>query len=296
MQNESIPLDFKEIAIIGATASGKSDFAIKEAERLNANILSIDSLSIYREIDIVSAKPSKDELNKVNHFGINEINPNEKFDVNIFINLYKKAKEDSIKNGKNLVIVGGTSFYLKTLFTGLSKMSEISKNSKDKTDELLEDLQKAYNFLEKLDLKYAEKIKPTDKYRVEKALNIFFETKETPSIWFQKNPPVPILSSDIPIFNLNVNRIKLRAKIRVRTDFMLKAGLLDEIKNLISKYGENINPMKAIGIKETIQFFNGEIKSLSELSELISIHTGQLAKRQETFNRTQFTNFNIQNI
>jgi len=101
----------KQLAIIGPTASGKSDLAIKVALKINAYILSIDSLSIYKEIDIVSAKPSKEELESVKHFGINVLYPDKYFSVDIFKNLYKEVLEKCKKDSKNLVIVGGTSFY-----------------------------------------------------------------------------------------------------------------------------------------------------------------------------------------
>ena len=283
-------MSLKEVAIIGATASGKSALALKQAKESDSYILSIDSLSVYKEIDIVSAKPSKLELKRVKHFGIDEIYPNMKFDVTLFIALYKKVKSEAIKNGKNLIIVGGTSFYLKTLFTGLSKMPEISLKSKENVKDLMLDISTAYEYLRDRDLEYANIIKPTDKYRLEKALDILLETETPPSIWFQENPPKPILNHNIPIVNITIERSSLIKKIENRTNIMIKSGLIDEVKSLVQKYGEEINPIKAIGIRETLAYLNGEIKSIKELSELISIHTRQLAKRQTTFNRTQFKN------
>ena len=287
-------MSFKELAIIGATASGKSDLALKKAVELNSYILSIDSLSVYKEIDIVSAKPSKEQLRNIKHFGVDEIFPNQKFDVTLFIELYKKAREMAIKNGKNLIIVGGTSFYLKTLFTGLSVMPEVSKDNREFVTSLLLDLPQAFRYLEEKDLEYSKQIKSTDRYRVEKALNILIETDTPPSIWFKQNPPKPILKN-IPILNINIEREILVKMVEKRTENMIRNGLIDEVQNLFLKYGEDLNSMKAIGIKETISFLKGEIKSEKELSELISIHTRQLAKRQTTFNRTQFRDFDIRN-
>jgi len=106
-------------ALIGPTASGKSDLALKLAKKLNYEILSLDSLSIYKEIDIASAKPSKQDLAQVKHYGVNEIYPNEKFDVMKFIEIYKKIPH------KNIIIVGGTSFYLKAMIDGISQMPTI---------------------------------------------------------------------------------------------------------------------------------------------------------------------------
>lgn len=283
-------MSFKEVAIIGATASGKSSLALKQGEESNSYILSIDSLSVYKEINIVSAKPSKSELERVQHFGVNEIYPDMKFDVTLFIELYKKAKERAIKDGKNLIIVGGTSFYLKTLFTGLSQMPKVSEKSRLKVDEIMLNLFEAYKYLESQDSEYSKTIKSTDKYRIEKALDILIETETPPSIWFKENPPKPILNKDIPIINISIERELLIKKIELRTNNMIKNGLIDEVKYIVKKYGRDINPIKAIGIRETILYLDGEIKTKKDLSELISIHTRQLAKRQTTFNRTQFQN------
>ena len=105
----------KIFAIVGPTASGKSDLALSLAQKLNSIILSVDSLAVYKEIDIASAKPSKEELSKIKHFGIDELYPNEKFSVIKFIEIFKNAKEYAKKHNKSLIIVGGTSFYLKVL-------------------------------------------------------------------------------------------------------------------------------------------------------------------------------------
>jgi len=137
----------KQLAIIGPTASGKSDLAIKIAKKINAYILSIDSLSIYKEIDIVSAKPSKEELSQVKHFGINVLNPDEYFSVDIFIDIYKDVKSICEKEDKNLIIVGGTSFYLKSLLNGLSVLPTIDAKTTSKVKKELENLQECYEML-----------------------------------------------------------------------------------------------------------------------------------------------------
>ena len=143
---------------------------------------------------------------------------------------------------------------------------------------------------------FAQNIQPTDKYRIEKGLNIIFETNYTPTNWFKLNPPKPIISKNIPIFNLQIPRNILVQRIYQRVQKMVESGLVDEVKNIIEDYGENIQPAKAIGVKETIKFLNGEINSIEKLIEEITIHTRQFAKRQTTFNRTQFKEFNLNNI
>ncbi len=278
--------DIKQLAIIGPTASGKSDLAIKIAKKIDAYILSIDSLSIYKDIDIVSAKPSSDELNSVNHFGINVLNPDEYFSVDIFIDLYKEVLSTCQKENKNLIIVGGTSFYLKSLIDGLSKLPKIDENVTSIVKEKLKDLGKSYDFLYALDSQYMKNITPNDSYRIEKALLIYEASKLTPSEWFRLNPPTPIIQN-IDIYNIDVEREVLRERISKRTKKMLDLGLIDEVCMLEKKYTRAPHSMNSIGIVEVLEYLDGKV-SKDEMLENISIHTAQLAKRQQTFNRTQF--------
>ena len=278
----------KQLAIIGPTASGKSDLAIKIALQIDAYILSIDSLSIYKEIDIVSAKPSREELNAVKHFGIDVLNPDEYFSVDIFIDLYREVLQECKKNSKNLIIVGGTSFYLKSLIQGLSTLPEITDETKKIVNKKLSNLESCYNFLYELDAEYMKKISLNDSYRIEKALLIYEASKLSPTEWFKQNPPKPIIEN-LDIFNIDVERDLLRKRIAKRTNKMLELGLLDEICYLEQKYTRLPHAMGSIGIVEVLEYLDNKVTK-EEMIENISIHTGQLAKRQQTFNRTQFKN------
>ena len=280
--------DIKQLAIIGPTASGKSDLAIKIALQIDAYILSIDSLSIYKEIDIVSAKPSKDELDTVKHYGINVLNPDDYFSVDIFIDLYKKILKVCEKESKNLIIVGGTSFYLKSLIQGLSTLPKITDKIKEVVNNRLLDLESCYNFLSEIDEGYMKKISSNDSYRIEKALLIYEASKLSPSEWFRQNPPKPIIEN-LDIFNIDVDRDILRERISARTNKMLDMGLLDEICYLEQKYTRLPHSMSSIGIVEVLEYLDNRVTK-DEMLENISIHTAQLAKRQQTFNRTQFDN------
>ena len=276
----------KQLAIIGPTASGKSDLAIKIAQKIDAYILSIDSLSIYKEIDIVSAKPSKEELASVKHFGIDEIYPDEHFSVEIFIGLYKKVVESCKKNSKNLVIVGGTSFYLKSLMQGLSTLPKIDEEVKSRVALQMKELEVCYEMLLEKDAEYMHKIDKNDSYRIEKAMLIYEASGLTPTEWFEKNPPRPIIEK-IPIYNIAVERSVLRERISKRTNKMLEIGLIDEVCYLEKKYSRLPNAMGSIGVVEVLEYLDGKVIK-EEMLELISTHTAQLAKRQQTFNRTQF--------
>ncbi|QOY54357.1 tRNA (adenosine(37)-N6)-dimethylallyltransferase MiaA [Candidatus Sulfurimonas marisnigri] len=276
----------KQLAIIGPTASGKSDLAINIAKKTDAYILSIDSLSIYKEIDIVSAKPSSTELNSVKHFGINVIDPDEYFSVNIFIDLYKELLSTCRSENKNLIIVGGTSFYLKSLLDGLSKLPEINNEIKQHVELKLKNLKECYQFLYDLDTTYMKDISPNDKYRIEKALLIYESSSLTPSEWFIQNPPKPIIEN-LDIYNIHADREILRQRISKRTSKMLELGLIDEVCALEKKYTRTPHSMNSIGIVEVLEYLDGKVTK-DAMIDNISTHTSQLAKRQQTFNRTQF--------
>ncbi len=278
----------KEIAILGPTASGKTSLAIDIASEIDAYILSLDSLSIYKEIDIISAKPTVDERRGIKHFGIDEYCIGESFNVNIYLNLYKKAKLEASHDKKNLIIVGGTSFYLKSIIDGLSEKIAPSIQTIQKIDEIMLDLNEAYKKIEILDLKYASKISSSDKYRIQKWYEIYFESGKSASKYFLENKK-RALNSQIEIYEIETQRELLREKIFKRTAQMLINGAIDEVFSLEKKYTREPNPMKAIGIKEILEYLDGKYNR-DVLTQNISIHTAQLAKRQETFNRSQFKN------
>lgn len=272
----------KEIAIIGSTASGKTALSLDIAAKTNSIILSLDSLSVYKEIDIASAKPTKEERGDILHFGIDEVYPDEKFDVVQFIELYKKTKEYAIKNDKNLIIVGGTGFYLKALTDGLSK-------GFDKDIPLDIPLQEAYEYLLSIDKEYMQKIASNDKYRIEKAYSIYKQSKMAPSKYFELNPKKPV-AKDLKIFEIVWDKEQLRERINLRTKQMIEDGIIDEVIYLEQKYRRTPNCMSSIGIIETLAYLDGKIKSKQELEEKIALNTTKLAKRQNTFNKGQFKN------
>ena len=271
----------KELAIIGTTASGKTALSLEIANKTNSIILSLDSLCVYKEIDIASAKPTKIERGDIVHFGIDEVFPNEKFDVIEFLNLYKNAKEYAEKNMKNLIIVGGTGFYLKALVDG------ISDGLKENTN-LDMSLNDTYNLLYSLDKEYMQKIEPNDKYRVEKAYSIYKQSGLTPSQYFLKNPKIA-LSPNLQIFEILWEKDELINRISLRTKQMIKSGLIDETIYLEKKYTRAPNCMSSIGIVETLEYLDGKI-SKQELEDKIIQNSLKLAKRQNTFNKGQFTN------
>lgn len=267
-------------AIIGATASGKSSLAFHLAKKFKLDIFSIDSLSVYRYIDIASAKPSKRELSEVKHYGIDLLNPDERCNAKVFFDLLEKVASP------NLLIVGGSSFYLKSIIDGLSFIPKTTPIVESYLSDALQNKAESYKFLSKIDPVYAAKINPNDKYRIQKALEIFLLTNKIPSDFFTINKRQK-LPFKINIFELIKPKDDLIKNIILRTDLMFKNALIDEVKYLIENYAES-QSFKAIGIKEIISFLNGKITQ-EEARELIIKNTISLAKRQKTFNKTQFS-------
>ena len=279
----------KQLAIIGPTASGKSSLAVSVAKEIDAVILSLDSLSLYKEIDIASAKPTPQERAGIHHYGIDMIYPDNTFDVTLFAKLYQEAYSDAEKKGKNLIIVGGTGFYLKSLIDGISSLPPKHPTVSQKVQEAMSDRDDAYRMLSTLDPRYMHKISAGDSYRIQKALEIFYATGDTPSLYFKDNPPLPVIQGQIPLYRILTEKSHLRSRIRTRTAYMLQNGLIDEIAYLEKKYSRLPHCMKAIGIKETLMYLDGAYGK-SALEEKISINTARLAKRQTTFNQSQFEN------
>ncbi len=271
----------KEIAIIGSTASGKTGLSLDIASKTNSIILSLDSLSVYKEIDIISAKPTKQERGDIIHFGIDEVYVNEKFDVLQFFESYKNARQYAKQHKKNLIIVGGTGFYLKALIEGLS--SGIKEEIK-----LDMSLHETYNLLYELDKNYMSKIASNDKYRIEKAYAIYKQSGYTPSKYFELNPKEPI-AKNLEIFEILWEKEELKNRIKLRTSLMMKQGVIDEVIYLEKKYRRGPNAMSSIGIIETLEYLDGKINKI-QLEEKIAQNTIKLAKRQNTFNKGQFLN------
>jgi tRNA dimethylallyltransferase len=269
----------KEIAIIGSTASGKTALSLDLASKTNSIILSLDSLCVYKDIEIASAKPTLEERGNIIHFGIDEVYPNEEFDVIKFIELYKKSKDYALKNSKNLIIVGGTGFYLKALIDGLSQ----GVDSKIKLDISSSE---AYDILYALDKEYMKKIERNDRYRTEKAYAIYKQTGLIPSEYFEKNQKIPV-AKDLKIFEILWDKEELKSRISKRTKIMINSGLIDEVIFLEKKYTRAPNCMSSIGIVETLEYLDGKLTK-QQLEEKISLNTAKLAKRQNTFNKGQF--------
>ncbi|STP04988.1 tRNA delta 2-isopentenylpyrophosphate transferase [Helicobacter acinonychis] len=252
----------------------------------------MDSLSIYKDINIASAKPSLKERKNIKHYALDCLNIDEKNNAPLFKTLLEDAMKVSQK--EILLIVGGSSFYLKSILEGLSSMPKLNNDQILKIEREIATLTNPYAFLKSIDPNMAFKIHSNDTYRIHKALEIFYATHTPPSEYFKKNPKKPFEHA-ITLFALCIEKTVLHNRIKQRTKNMLDCGLIEEIKALYTQYPKDSQPFKAIGVKESILYLEKQL-TLKELEEAIVSNTIKLAKRQNTFNKTQFNNLYVGSV
>jgi tRNA dimethylallyltransferase len=276
----------QHIAIIGPTASGKTALALEWAAAHRGVILSLDSLSLYRHIDIASAKPTQAQRLMAPHFGIDILDPDEPFDVTMYAQPYREAYAEASRRHGPLMIVGGSSFYLKILLEGISPLPTITHAIRKEVADSMRTLSEAYSHLRSIDPLYARSIDPHDRYRIEKGLLIAQASGQTPTDYFRQHPPRPIIEEPVSVYEIQIERTLLRERISLRTAKMLREGLIDEVCGLERRYTRAPHPMKAIGIIEVLAYLDGRY-TYDAMREAIITHTAQLAKRQVTFNKTK---------
>lgn len=269
------------IIICGPTGSGKSELALDLAEKINGEIISADSLAVYKKLDIGTAKPSVNDMKRVKHHLINVCEPWDEFSVSDYERLALQAVSDIRSRGKMPVICGGTGFYINSV---LYRMSYGNTAKDTITREKYINMAKTdgvsavYAVLKEKDPESALKIHENDLKRVVRALEIYFATGEKKSAQSDKEYP----RFDYLAVTIGLERQELYAKINARVDKMMKRGLVDEVKSLIDS-GITIENqcMQGIGYKEVYNAF--EKNDFENLSETIKINSRHYAKRQITF-------------
>lgn len=271
----------KIIIVCGPTASGKSSLAFELAKKLNTEIISADSLCVYKNLDIGTAKPTKEERNIVKHHLINVVNESENFSVFDYEKMALPIIDDLLSKGKTPIICGGTGFYINSILYNLS-YGKSCENAKIRQE--LNDLAKergneyVYNLLQSVDKESADKLHPNDLVRVIRALEIFYSTGEKKSN--QNDKAVP--RYDYVAVTIDRDRQELYNRIELRVDEMLKDGLIDEVKSLIDKgINKSHQCMQGIGYKEVYDAIISN--DYSSLEYLLKLNTRHYAKRQITF-------------
>lgn len=270
----------KVIAVVGATASGKSEYAIELAKRLDGEIVSADSRLVYKGMNIGTAKPTTEEMQGIPHYMIDIVEPEFNYSVGLYAKEAKEKVKDIISRGKLPIIVGGTGLYYRVLLENYdlpdiepdyTLRQELSKYS---FDEL-------YNMLLHLDEKAANAVERNDKKKLIRYIEIVKLTgKNLESARGLKDT----LEFDVEWIGLNYPREILYDRINKRVDIMIEKGLIDEVKSLLSNHGRISNITDTIGYREMISYLDGEL-SLEEAKDKLKQNTRNYAKRQLTWFR-----------
>ena len=286
-------LKSKIILIYGPTASGKSRFAVDLAKRVNGEIVNADSMQVYKELKILSARPFKKDYKKIPHHLYGFQNVKKKFSTGHWLKLANKKILDIKKRKKVPILVGGTGLYFKALTEGLVKIPNIPINFRDKIRNLHKKIgsKKFYSKLIKLDPLVKKYLNPLDSQRAIRAYEIKLFTKKSMYEWF-KNTKSKYEQKDFYKIYIDFPRDELIERINLRTSEMFDQGVILEVKKFIQlKVRKSMTASKAIGISE-IKAFLGKKIQISELIEKISIKTRQYAKRQTTWGRGHMSDWN----
>lgn len=280
------------IVIAGPTASGKTSVSVELAKRINGEIISADSMQIYKEMNIGTAKVTKEEMQGIKHYLIDVISPDEAFNVTKYKKMAEEAIEEILKKGKTPIIVGGTGLYINTLVNGV----EFTEVVEDK--EFREEMQKIaiekgskhlHDELRKIDSEAANIIDENNVRRVIRALEIYKITGKTKTRLDEESRKE--VKYDYKIYGIETPREILYDRINKRVDKMLEEGLIDEVKSLLEKYNFSLTALQGLGYKEVKEYLDGET-SYEEMVEKLKIETRRYAKRQLTwFRKNKETNW-----
>ena len=276
----------KVMVICGPTASGKTALSIELAKKINGEIISSDSMQIYKDMDIGTAKPSKEEMQGIQHYLLDFVEPSQRYSVAEFKKDAEKAIEEILQKGKTPIIVGGTGLYVDSLIYGIEYQTiEFDEQYRKQLEERVEKegLETLYNEAKKIDPQAIEKISANDKKRILRILEIYKATgknKTEQELESRKNG----VKYDYKVFAINMDREKLYERINKRVDIMIENGLIEEVEKLLEKYKEFPTAMQGLGYKEVIEYLQGKV-SKEEMIENIKRETRRYAKRQLTWFR-----------
>jgi tRNA dimethylallyltransferase len=282
----------KIVLLSGPTATGKSSLASKLAQKIDGEIINADSIQLYRDLFILTARPDI-EKEKIKHHCYGFLDGDINWSVGKWINEINEILKDVIKRKKVPIVVGGTGFYFKAITDGLSPIPDIEKSIRLKIEnELekngLEELQKRLAFI---DPKASEKINPNDRQRIMRAIEVYEGTnKKISDFWLMKREK--IINYESINFKIDADREWIYKNCDLRVDYMFENGVVEEVRNLLNKnYSKNSPIMKAIGVDEITSFLNNDI-NIDRVLELIKFKTHQYAKRQITWINNQMISWN----
>jgi tRNA dimethylallyltransferase len=274
----------KVIVICGPTASGKTALSIELAKKLDGEIISSDSMQIYKDMNIGTAKPSKEEMQGIKHYLIDFVEPDQRYSVAEFKKDAEQAIEEILSKGKVPIVVGGTGLYIDSLIYGIEYQDiKLDEEYRKELEERAEKqgLEKLYEEAKKIDSQAMEKISSNDKKRIFRVLEIYKATGKTKTeqeIESRKNE----VKYNYKIFAINMEREKLYERINKRVDIMIEQGLIKEVEELLKKYNEFPTAMQGLGYKEVVEYLQEEITE-EQMVEKVKMETRRYAKRQITW-------------
>ena len=275
----------KVIIIGGPTASGKTALSIELAKCVQGEIVSADSMQIYKEMNIGTAKPEEAEKQNIPHYMLDFLSPNTRYSVADYKRDAKKCIKEIIQRGKQPIIVGGTGLYIDSLIyeidfpeieTDLEYRAKLEKIAEK------EGLAYLYEKARQIDEKAMERISPNDQKRILRVLEIYHQTGKTKTQLDEESRKEP--EYDYKLFVIDMERKILYDRINKRVDNMIENGLIEEVQSIFEKYKEFPTSMQALGYKEIVEYLKGQV-SKEEAIEKIKMESRRYAKRQLTWFR-----------
>jgi len=282
----------KIILVSGATASGKSNFAIRIAKKINGEIINADSMQVYKQLKILTARPKKNEQKNIKHHIYGVIDLNKKFSTGQWLKAAIKKIKEVRKRKKIPILVGGTGLYFQSLINGLVKIPKIPHKFRNKIRLIQKQngQKKFYKQLLKIDPKIKDKFDPNDIQRTIRAFEIKSFTKISMYEWLKKTKP-EFKDDEFLKLYIEFKREELIKRISLRSTKMIEEGAIKEVKKFIKfKVKKDLSVNKVIGIDELTQYLEKKI-NLDQAKELITIKTRQYAKRQATWARSRMTSW-----
>lgn len=277
------------VILLGPTAVGKTDSSIELAKKLNGEIISADSMQIYKYMNVGTAKPTLEEMGDVKHHLVDIIFPDEEFSVAVFRNMAEECIDDILSRNKLPIVAGGTGLYINSLTHNLDFTETISDSKyRESMQKLAQEYGNSYihNILKAVDPESFERLHENDTRRIIRALEVYKYTGKTIS-QFQKESKNKAIDFDLCVVGLTMDRQKLYERINMRVDNMINEGLVDEVLSLLRKgYSKNLTSMQGLGYKEIIAYIEGEC-SLEGAVEKLKQNTRHFAKRQLTWFRRE---------
>ena len=270
----------------GPTASGKSKLAVELAKKVNGEIISADSMQIYKEMNIGTAKVNKEEMQGVQHYLVDFVSPDERYSVSNFKKDAEKAIEEILAKGKTPIVVGGTGLYIDSLIYGIEfQNEEVDLEYREKLNKIADEkgLESLYKKAQEIDPEAMKKISINDRKRIIRVLEIYHKTGKTKTeqeLQSRKNE----VKYEYKVFAITMDREKLYERIEKRIDFMIEQGLIEEVKQILEKYHTFPTAMQGLGYKEVVEYLEGSCTK-EEMIEKIKKETRHYAKRQLTWFR-----------